>query len=166
MTTHPLPAEWALFLTDNLYNEFMAEETKKPEAISPEAEIKELERKLEQKKRELAEKEVVQPEEKEIFREVLREHVQETRSSAPASLKVPVASTPTDDQKKKTDDAAQKEVLAQQVKGLIEIALTKNIAEAVRIAETSSPYLLDELHDRLVDDYYDKLLALRKLKSL
>ena len=143
----------------------MAEETKKPEVISPEAEIKELERRLEQKKRELAEKEVVIPAEKEIFREVLREHVKETRISVPGDFKVPVASIPADDQKKKIDDTAQKEALAEHVKGLIEIALTKTIAEAVKAAEAQSPYLLDELHDHLVDDYYDKLIVLRKLKS-
>jgi sugar-specific transcriptional regulator TrmB len=144
----------------------MAEETKKPEAVSPEAEIKELERKLEQKKRELAEKETVLPEEKEIFREVLREHIKETRTSVSDDFKTPATAAPPDNHKKKIDDAAQKEVLEQQVRGLIEVALTKTIAEAVKIAEALSPYLLDELHDRLVDDYYDKLLALRKLESL
>ena len=144
----------------------MVEETKKPEAVSPEAEIKELERKLEQKKRELAEKETVLPEEKEIFREVLREHIKETRTSVADDFKAPATAAPTDDQKKKIDDSVQKEELEQQVKGLIEVAFTKTIIEAVKAAEAASPYLLDELHDRLVDDYYDKLLALRKLESL
>lgn len=146
----------------------MVEETKKPEAISPEAEIKELERKLEQKKRELAEKEIVQSEEKEIFREVLREHIEEKKSAPQeqpvfSSLK---KSQTAIDLKKKQDDDLKKEEREEQIKSLIEVALTKTIAEAVKMAESASPYLLDELHDRLVDDYYDKLLALRKLKPL
>lgn len=150
-----------------MYNESMAEETKKPEAISPEAEIKELERKLEQKKRELSEKETAPPAEKEIFREVLREHIEE-KKSVPQGQPVfsPSGRNQTAaDLKKKQDDDLQKEEREEQIKGLIEVALTKTIAEAVKAAEGASPYLLDELHDRLVDDYYDKLLALRKLKS-
>ena len=51
-------------------------------------------------------------------------------------------------------------------RALIEIALTKGIAEAVKIAERDSPYMLDELHDHLADDYYEKLVALRKLKAI
>ncbi len=145
----------------------MAEETKKPEAISPEAEIKELERKLEQKKRELAEKETVLPTEKEVFREVLREHIAENKSAPqgePHFNPQPQTQTAVD-LKKRPDGDLKKEEREEQIKSLIEVALTKTITEAVKMAEASSPYLLDELHDRLVDDYYDKLLALRKLKS-
>jgi len=49
---------------------------------------------------------------------------------------------------------------------LVEVALTRTIHEAVKVAESATPYLLDELHDHLVDDYYEKLVALRKIKAL
>lgn len=134
----------------------------------PEEEIKELERKLEEKKREIAERGGAEPEEKEVFREVLRKHIEEARPARPGvSLPVPPAKPSlTDDLKKKADDIKKQEKREEQVKALIEIALTKTIAQAVKIAEEVSPYLLDELHDHLIDDYYDKLIALRKLKSL
>lgn len=151
-----------------MYNESMPEETKKPEVVSPEAEIKELERRLEQKKRELAEKEIAPPAEKEIFREVLREHIEEKKSAPPGQpVFSPLKKSQTAaDFKKKQEDDLKKEEREEQIKSLIEVALTKTIAEAVKVAESAGPYLLDELHDRLVDDYYDKLLALRKLKPL
>lgn len=143
----------------------MAEDSQKE--IGPEEEIKELERKLEEKKREIAERGGAEPEEKELFREVLRKHVAEVRPVRPGvSLPVPSAKPSlADDLKKKADDIKKQARREEQVKALIEIALTRTIAQAVKVAEKASPYLLDELHDHLVDDYYDKLIALRKLKS-
>ena len=64
------------------------------------------------------------------------------------------------------DDDVQKmnEDLKEDVRLLVEIAMTKSIGEAIRVAQRAgSPYLLDELHDHLVDDYYDKLVSLRKI---
>lgn len=144
----------------------MVEDPKKE--VSSEEEIKELERKLEEKKREIAERGGVEPEEKELFREVLRKHIEEARPARPGvSLPVPPAKPSlTDDLKKKADDIKKQEKREKQVKALIEVALTKSIIQAVRVAEEASPYLLDELHDHLVDDYYDKLVVLRKLKPL
>lgn len=144
----------------------MAEDLQKE--MSPEEELKELERKLEEKKREVAERGGAEPEEKELFREVLKKHIEEAKPrGSGASLSVPPAKPSiTDDLKKKADDIKKQEERKEQVKALIEIALTRTIVEAVKTAEASSPYLLDELHDYLVDDYYDKLIALRKLKSL
>ena len=145
----------------------MAEDAQKE--IGPEEEIKELERKLEEKKKEISERGGVEPEEKEVFREVLREHIEEARPRRGGGVSLPVPPTkpsPADDLKKKADDVKKQEEREEQVKALIEVALTKTIAQAVRVAEEAGPYLLDELHDSLVDDYYDKLIALRKLKPL
>lgn len=128
---------------------------------NPEEEIKELERRLEEKKRALAESGAELPHEKEVFRDVLKEHISDTRS-AQGEVALPIAQIPSsqkdDDVKKMKDD------LNEDVRVLVEIALTKSIGEAIRVAERSgSPYLLDELHDHLVDDYYDKLVSLRKI---
>ncbi len=136
--------------------------------LSPEEEIAELERKLEERKRELAGKGEAVPEEKEIFREALRRHIEEVRppviggppSPPPAWHKLPL------DLQKKADDLRAKEKREEQVRALVEIALTRSIAEAIKVAEHATPFLLDELHDHLVDDYYDKLVQLRKLKEL
>jgi len=136
----------------------MAEDQKQEKIITPEEEILELERKLEEKKKELIEKGEARREEKEVFREVLKEHIREIQPAPPViSLAKPAA--PADDTKKN-------EEREEQIRGLIEIALAKTIQEAVRMAERMTPYLLDELHDRLVDDFYEKLVVLRKIKAL
>ena len=134
---------------------------------SPEDEIRVLEQKLAEKKKELEAKNQPVSPEKEIFREVLKEHIESVRPSAsyPApsgvapqpSVASGLSPKPTDDDKKKKEE--REEIIKQ----LIEVALSRNIETAVKIAENESPYLLDELHDHLVDDYYDKLVALRKL---
>lgn len=140
--------------------------------ITPEDEIKELERKLEEKKRELAEQGKPVGEEKEVFREVLQQHIEAARPAlsepqpqTPQPLKG-IAHTLADDLKKKVDDVKSKTERDEKIKALLELALTHTIQDAVKVAEAASPYLLDELHDHLVDDYYQKLIALRKIKEL
>jgi hypothetical protein len=137
--------------------------------FSPEEEIRELERKLAEKKRELAEGGAPEKEEKEVFREVLKSHIE---ASKPAEAPAPAVSAPsvghilTDDMAKKTDNVAQKNAREEQIRALIEIALTRTIQDAVKVAQKSTPYLVDELHDHLVDDYYQKLVDSRKLPAL
>lgn len=131
--------------------------------LSPEEEIHELERRLEEKKRAFSESGAEAPHEKEVFREVLKEHISDTRHAADkdAALALPphVQSKTDNDDLKKTKDELQEDVRL-----LVEIALTKSIGEAVRVAiRAGSPYLLDELHDHLIDDYYDKLVSLKKI---
>lgn len=137
----------------------MPEDQKQERISTLEEEIQEFEQKLEEKKKELAEKGETGKEEKEVFREVLKEHIraaqQPTQSVTPPSK--PAVSI--------DDDIKKREEREAEVRELIEIAMTKTIQEAVRIAERTTPYLLDELHDRLADDYYEKLVALRKVKQ-
>lgn len=137
-------------------------------SLSPEEEIRELEQKLEEKKRQLAGEVPAAPEEKEIFREVLREHIEEVRAreSAPGVSQPSAGGGLPSDTAQKNGDAQQTQATREgEVRALIEIALGRSIEQAVRSAEAMTPYLLDELHDHLVDDYYDKLVALRKLKQ-
>ncbi|EKD46342.1 MAG: hypothetical protein ACD_68C00026G0005 [uncultured bacterium] len=78
----------------------------------------------------------------------------------------PKKSTPTDDQ----TDKSQKTVSAQtpttgsdQVNQLMQIALTKGLNEAISQAKkTNDPYLIDELHDVLVRELYQRLLEQKK----
>lgn len=143
----------------------MAEDQKKERRITPEEEIRELERRLEEKKRALGEERQIMPEEKELFREVLKERVEELAPPEERMPKPPpLASHPSGAKTKKDlDDEKERE---EQVRALIEIALTKGIFEAVRIASATSPYLLDDLHDHLADDFYEKLVAMRQIEQL
>lgn len=149
------------------YNKLMAEEPQSQR--SPEEEIQHLERQLEEKKRALAERGTSVPSEKELFREVLREHMEAVRPSPPSSPPAPVTHlppvSPSDDAARRkqtfTDDKEKEE----KVRALVEKAMMGTVEEAVKSAERDSPYMLDELHDRLVDDFYDKLIQLRKVKE-
>ena len=148
------------------YNTVMVE-TKN---ISPEEEIKNLEQQLEAKKRELAVAGVPAKEEKEVFREVLKEHIETLRPSTPptdttipptpsASVVIPA---PQNSQGRIKEDEANEAT----VRMLVEKAMAGTIEDAVKEAQKISPYMLDELHDHLVDDMYDKLVVLRKIKAL
>ena len=131
---------------------------------TPEEEIRELEQKLEQKKQELAGQSMP---EKEVFREVIREKIEAVKPAAPSTSSHPAGGPmPTNLATQKADDQKKKEEREADVRALIEIAMTRGIESAVKYAEAESPYLLDELHDHLIDDYYEKLIALRKLKQL
>ncbi|MBI3273686.1 MAG: hypothetical protein HYZ69_00935 [Candidatus Colwellbacteria bacterium] len=135
--------------------------------LTPEEEIRALESALEEKKRVFAEQKKEMPEEKEVFREVLREHVEAIKPTTEEKMPFehpPLSSHPPSGT---TDDDAKKDrEREEQVRALIEIALTKGISEAVRIAGLNSPYLLDDLHDHLADDFYEKLVALKKITQL
>lgn len=116
-------------------------------------EIKELEAKLEAKKREMAEAGQQHPEKK-IFKEVLREHAPfEVQSNA-----TPVTGT----QPAPVDEPTNEE--KQHLNALVTHSFTKGIGSAVAEAKkTNNPYFIDLLHDRLADEYYEKLVQARKI---
>ena len=163
----------------------MAEIEKSAQNISPEKEIKELERRLEQKKRELAAGAAApaegasaegmpaekSPEDKELLRDVLRERIGEHQPvSAPApsepGLVPQLSRTPASGAPAKTDDDKISATREEELKSLVDFALSRGISGAIEKARTESPYLLDALHDRLTDEYYEKMLALGKIKPL
>lgn len=132
-----------------------------------EKEIQELARKLEEKKKELAEKPGEAPPEKEVLREVLKQQVEEERKSQPGEgFSLSPSPPPLHTVQPSADEAQKKEEREKQIKQLVEIALTKGIKNAVSVARRTTPYLLDELHDHLVDDYYEKLITLGKIKKI
>ncbi len=149
-----------------LYNAGMAETQ---QSLSPEQEIQKLEAQLERKKRELAQTGAAVPEEKELFREVVKEHIETLRPSVPTPVPtpspVPQPPTPSAPQDVQTDVKKQ-EANTATVRMLVEKAMTGTIEDAVKEAQKISPYMVDELHDHLIDDMYGKLLALRKIKAL
>ena len=117
--------------------------------MAAEQEIRVLEQRLEEKKRALAEQGGAAQPEKEVFREVVREHIE--HSGADIAKKNGMS-----------QEAAKHE---EELHALVARALSGSIADAVDKAYHESPYLLDALHDRLVDEYYDKLVALRKIDA-
>lgn len=147
--------------------------------ITPEEEIKELERKLAEKKRAVAEAAGGAPAgapperdraEKEMFREVIREHISEVQPPAMRPSETQLVSPPPVVSGAPSGGAAaptpDKQAREEKLCMLVERAMTTTIEAAVRAAEKETPYLLDELHDRLADEYYEKLVQLRKLEAL
>lgn len=162
--------------------EYMALDTKQSGAgggewhvITPEEEIRVLEQKLAEKKREHAvtaggassgeDARLKEVGEKAIFREVVAEHIAESRASVSEGL---VASAPPagGGARSTVADPSAGAAREQKLAALVEYALTHTIEAAVNRAEKETPYLIDELHDRLADQYYEKLVQLRKLEAL
>ena len=129
-------------------------------------EIAELERLLADKKQAFA-AEGKSMEDREIFREAYRETFQEATHP---SISQPASGTQTAPLTLQELKTHSQQVLttdqAQQLNTLIEIAFTKGIRAAVDVARHATPWLLDQLHDTLQDQYYEKLLHGGKLKAL
>lgn len=124
-----------------------------PQFTNQEAEIKFLEEKLQERKAALegrAETIV----EKEVLREVIREHIQNIHS---APVQKP-AITP--DPLQSIQDHKEK------IAKLIEITFSRGIAEAIRVAQgLRDPHLLDEFHDTLVDHFYKQMVSSGIIKT-
>ena len=140
------------------------------EKISAEEEIKKLEQQLEQKKRELAGSGISAKEEKEMFREVLKEHIESFKPPAPQFPLSPAPGvspvSPAAQDQDTEADASKQQANEAVVRMLIEKAMTGTIEDAVKEAQKVSPYMVDELHDHLIDDVYQKLISSRKVKQL
>lgn len=134
--------------------------------FSAREEIKELERKLEEKKRELAAGGVEAPPEKQIFREIFKEHMESVSRATHPQANIPPAggaSQPQPPAHQPTDNARD-EAHKEQIESLVEMAFSKGLVDAVEAARhLNNPHILDEFHDTLEDEYYDKLVAARSL---
>lgn len=122
-----------------------------------EQEIRELESKLEEKKQELRDA-GVERHEREVFRDVVREH------AATAAPRAATAPSPRTAARRSQAAGAIPPDRERLLNTFVEHAFTKGIGSAVAEArKMQDPYLLDLLHDRLADEYYDKLVAARKV---
>ena len=109
------------------------------------------------KKPEFREQELSPEKEKEILKEAISEHVQKTQISPGPQPKI-VA------QKTQQIKIQPKE---RQVQLLVNLAFDKGLSHAIEVAKRlENPYLLDEFHDTLVDELYNKLVQEGKLKQL
>ena len=121
--------------------------------------IKWLEGQLELKKRELAGQGMEAKEEREVVKDIIKEAPQ-----APTPPPAPTPSLSDDDAKKKAGELEEKKH-HEIINELVNIALAKNLASALKVAESfKNPHILDEFHDTLADQYYQKLQDARKLK--
>ncbi|PIR88278.1 MAG: hypothetical protein COU10_00070 [Candidatus Harrisonbacteria bacterium CG10_big_fil_rev_8_21_14_0_10_45_28] len=123
---------------------------------SLESQIAQLETQLAEKKGEL-----LNPEnrttEREMLREVIKSHggTQESglnlNSPTPSQASASVSRDVTDEDQKKIDD-------------LVLHSFSHGIASSISMAQSyGDAFLLDKLHDRLVDEYYEKLVQARKI---
>lgn len=121
-------------------------------------EIAELEAKLAAKKQELLNS-GVESTEKHILKQVIREHV--TPSEQP-KVAIPAATSTTSASPARKPTTQEE----QQLNVLVAHAFTKGLAAAISEARRSGDaFFIDMLHDRLADEYYQKLLAARKIKE-
>ena len=125
----------------------------------PEEVLKKFEQKRAEvlKQPEFKEGELSKEKEKEILREAISERIEKVPPLLPAQQKA-IA------QKVQQIKAQPKE---RQIQLLIEMAFEKGVFEAVEVARRlDSPYLLDEFHDALIDELYNKLVQEGKLKQI
>lgn len=109
------------------------------------------------RKPETKEKELSPEKEKEILKEAVSEEIQKTQPVSPSQQKI-VA------QKAQQIKAQPKE---RQVQLLTGLAFEKGVSHAIEIAKRlDSPYILDEFHDALIDELYNKLIESGRLKQI
>lgn len=131
---------------------------------TPAEEIAALERLLEEKKQAFH-AEGKQVPEREAFREVFRETYGRTSPAEPSgqSAHIP-GSTHSSPAASAADPGSG--AREEELESLVAVAFHKGIRAATDIAAKETPWLLDELHDRLQDRYYQHLLQMKKLKAL
>ena len=91
-----------------------------------------------------------------------------------AKIQTTIQQTATDDPASKAQEPTKEKAKelkryekTQQLKGLIDIAFQKGVSYAVDVArEMDNPFLLDELHDVLVDELRKELIDRGKLEEL
>jgi len=102
-------------------------------------------------------KELSPEEEKEILKEAVFYHIEKSQPITQAQRQTIV----------QTAQRIKDQPKERQIQLLIDLALNKGVIEAVEVAKSlDSPYLVDELHDTLVDELYNKLVTEGKLEKI
>lgn len=127
-------------------------------------EVVELEKELAEKKQQLVRKKEADRHDKELIKEIIKEKVEIPK---PSKVK---PSTPSPASPKTIIQQAKKlmgEKKERQVKLLTDLALEKGVIHATEVAKKlDDPYILDEFHDTLVDEFYNRLVKEGKLKQI
>jgi hypothetical protein len=116
--------------------------------------VEELYKKFEKRR---IEKEPSPEKQKEIIKQAVSKRIQKVQPVPPVQQKVIV-------QKAQQIKTQPKE---KQIQLLTELAFEKGIPHALEVVRRlDNPYLLDEFHDALVDELYNKLIEEGKLKQI
>jgi len=127
---------------------------------SAEQEILELEKKLAAKRASLG------VEQKKPLEQIIGQEKQSSSLAALQSLSSSPAALPVAQIKEKAGELKRYEK-TQQLKGLIDIAFQKGISYAVDVVkEMDNPFLMDELHDVLVDELRKELVERGKIEEI
>ena len=115
-----------------------------------------------QQRKEALQKEHISQSDKEILDEVIRERMNKGLETAPVSLNNTASLNDSSSlQSSLIPPIPQPEndaYIQEELKQLVEVAVHKNIKDAVQTArKLGNAYLLDKLHDTLVDTYYNLL---------
>jgi len=106
---------------------------------------------------EFKEKEIGPEKEKELLKEVVAKHMEEAQGAPVSNHQAIVQSV----------SQMRGQPKERQIQFLVDLALEKGIYEAVHTAKAfDSPYLMDELHDAIVDSLYARLVQEGKLKQI
>lgn len=106
------------------------------------------------KKEQIAKEGLTVPEEKELIRETIEERIEESLKNYPPAVEIQ-KSSPSGYLFSLSIDDKENE---QKINELIDIAFKENIPKAVIMAlKTGNAFLIDKLHDTLVDKYYQQL---------
>jgi hypothetical protein len=107
------------------------------------------------KKEQMAREGLTTPEDKELIRETIEEQIEESLKNYPPTVEVQKSTPSTIPSVPMYPD--DKEAQGK-VDELVAIALKDNIPKAVTTAlKTGNAFLIDKLHDTLVDKYYQEL---------
>lgn len=138
----------------------MEADTEKPK-IELHQEIADLERRLEEKKKLADISGIEASPEKEVFKEVVKEHIEEKKIQS-----LPILPS-VQSERQISSDAIKEMAEQEQLKELVAIVDRKGLLDAVHIAEKmENPRLVDDLHDYIADQLYDHLVEVRKLREL
>ena len=109
------------------------------------------------KQAESKENELAPETERQILKETVSEHITTAQPISPIQQQAVVQSM----------QQIKNQPKERQIQLLIEMAFGKGVIEAVEVVKRlDNPYLLDEFHDALVDELYNKLVEQGKLKQI
>lgn len=126
------------------------------------AEVEKLRAEIADMRKQLAEKKAeIKPEERqpEVFSESAREGAKNAEQAEAVSIGQALSAGA-------VSQPSQTLIADEQVKTLCELAFQKGVEAALKAAqELNNPYILDEFHDALVDQLYDRLISEKKIES-
>ena len=129
--------------------------------ISAEQEILELEKKL------AAKRAVLGTEKEKPLEQIIGQEKSTISLTAPQSSSAPAAPSKLQVQIKEKAGELKRYEKTQQLKSLIDIAFQKGISYAVDVVkEMDNPFLMDELHDVLIDELRKELIERGKLEEI